>query len=432
MKFLLNRRKFLVLPLAAYSGVGFAQNTQNMPVVKVGVIEGFSGAFAYAGEGVYRNILLAAEQVNAAGGILIAGQPHHLQIVRLDSQGVVQNALSMLKMAIDQDIRIIMQGNGSAVAGALVAAIEKHNARTPNKRLVYLNYSAVETSLTNEGCSFWHFRFDASADMRLTALFEVLKRDGKISKVYLVGQDYSFGRYVVQRSREMIHQIRPDIEIVGEALHTPGQVKDFIPYATKIKHSGAQAIVTGNWGSDLSLLVRATHDVGLDASFYTFYANDFGAPAAIGQSGIGKAMAVNEWHSNIGAALGGEAQKASDAFYQAFRERFPKPQDEFIRYRIYVMVEMLSQALTLAGAVDAEKIAYALEGMRFKSDFHSAYMRPQDHQLQQPLNVAVMDKLGAPGVIFDNEGSGYGFRNVLRLEASELELPQFCAMKRPF
>ena len=430
----MDRRHFLALPLLAVwaaTGMSFAQVQANAPAIKVGVIEGFSGSFAYAGEGVYRNLLLVTEQINAAGGVLLGGEPHRMEIERFDSQGVVQNALSMLKAAIDQGVRIIVQGNSSAIAAALIGAIEKHNARNPDKRVVFLNYSAVETSLTNEACSFWHFRFDASADMRLTALFEVLRQDKNITKVYLVGQDYSFGRYVVKRSREMIAQIRPDIEIVGEVLHPPGHVKDFIPYATKIKHSGAQAIVTGNWGNDLSLLIRATHDVGLDASFYTFYANDFGAPAAIGQAGIGKAMAVNEWHPNVGVALGGDAQKASDAFYYTFHKRFPNPQDEFIRLRIHVMMSMLAQALNQADVLDAEKIAYALEGMKFENGFHHATMRAEDHQLQQPLNVATMDRLGVPGVVFDNEGSGYGFRNVLRLEAEKIELPQFCAMKRP-
>lgn len=430
MKFSFNRRQILTLLLAACAGKSFAQDNK-MPVVKVGVIEGFSGTFAYAGEGVYRNLLLAAEQINASGGVLLDGVPHHLLLVRLDSQGVVQNALSMLKAAIDQDIRIIVQGNSSAIAAALVSAIEKHNIRNVNQRVVFLNYSAVETSLTNEGCSFWHFRFDANADMRLTALLEVLRGRADISKVYLIGQDYSFGRYVLQRSRDMLAQIRPDMEIVGEVLHPTGHVKDFIPYATKIKRSGAQAVITGNWGNDLSLLLRAAHDIGLDARFYTFYANDFGAPAAIGEAGVGKATAVIEWHPNVGAVLDAQAQRASDAFYQAFRSRYPKPQDEFIRLRIHVMMQMLAQALVQAGTLDADKIAKALEGMTFKNEFHDAYMRPQDHQLQQPLNVAVMDRLGEPGVIFDNEGSGYGFRNVLRMQAKALELPQFCAMKRP-
>lgn len=431
-KKLFKRRQILGIPLTLWASTALAlNNSEAFPEIKVALIEGLSGPFANAGEGVYRNLLFGAMQVNDDGGVVINGMRHSIHIERLDSQGNVQNALTMLKVAIDRGIRIIAQGNSSAVASALIAAIERHNARNPTARVLVLNFSAVDTSLTNEQCSFWHFRFDASADMRLKALFEVLKQDTAIQKIYLVGQDYSFGHYVVKRSREMIAQVRPDIEIVGEALHPLGMVKDFMPYAAKIKQSGAQAIVTGNWGSDLSLLVRATRDVGLDAVFYTFYANDLGTPAAMGDAGVGRAMAVIEWHPNVGAALGGQAQLASDAFYHKFKGIFPSPQEDFIRLRITVMIRMLAQAIVTAGAVDAQGIANALEGMEFKNDFHQAVMRKDDHQLQQPLNVMVLDRQGLPGVVFGNEGSPYGFRNVLRLETQVVELPQYCAMKRP-
>ncbi|MFX5785269.1 hypothetical protein ABTE36_22505, partial [Acinetobacter baumannii] len=65
----------------------------------------------------------------------------------------------------------------SAVAAALIDAVNKHNQREPDRRVLFLNYSAVDPTLTNEKCSFWHFRFDASADMRMQALTEAIKAD---------------------------------------------------------------------------------------------------------------------------------------------------------------------------------------------------------------------------------------------------------------
>ena len=429
------RRQLLGLPLALWGSAGaasaWAQEQQSWPEVKVALVEGFSGAFGNAGEGIYRNFLFASGAINAAGGIVIKGVPHRLVVERFDSQGSVQGALSMLKAVVDKKIRIVAQGNSSAVAGALLDAINKHNARNPAQRLLFLNYSAVETALTNERCSFWHFRFDTHADMRLKALFEVLKGDQNVSKVYLVGQDYSFGRYVVERAHQMIPEVRPDIEVVGQVLHPTGQVKDFIPYATQIKASGAQAIVTGNYGNDLSLLVRAVRDVGLDASFYTFYANDLGTPTAMGDAGVGRAMAVIEWHPNVGVELGGKAGEASDAFYLAFRERFSKPNEDFIRLRIHVMLEMLARAVAQAEVVDAQWIAQALEGMHYQNAFHSGVMRAQDHQFQQMLTVMRMEKAGTPGIRFTNEGSAYGFRTVLRLTPDQVEMPSYCQMQRP-
>ncbi|MGL4666927.1 MAG: branched-chain amino acid ABC transporter substrate-binding protein [Saezia sp.] len=428
------RRVFLSLPLLLSLGALGLPYTKSLaqsqrPVIKIAMIEGLSGALGNSGESVYNNLLWATERVNAAGGVLLNGRAHELSLIRFDSQGNIQNALSMLKAAIDQDIRIIVQGNSSAVASALIAAIDKHNARQPKQQVIFLNYSAIETSLTNEACSFWHFRFDAHADMRLQALFQMLKNDTHIRKVYLVGQDYSFGRYIMQRSRQMLAQIRPDIEIVGEILHPIGQVKDFIPYANNIKSSGAEAIITGNWGNDLSLLIRATRDIGLNTNFYTFYANDLGIPTAIGDAGIGRVLAVMEWHPNAGAHLNEKARIASDQFYQDFLHRFPDPMSCLLRLRMQIMIDMLARAITQAGAVDAFDIAQALEGMHYDNDFHRAYMRPEDHQLQQPLYVIRMEKAGTPDAYFPSEGSPYGFKTVLRLDPQDIEMPASCRMQ---
>jgi branched-chain amino acid transport system substrate-binding protein len=59
------------------------------------------------------------------------------------------------------------------------------------------------------------------------------------------------------------------------------------------------------------------------------------------------------------------------------------------------------------------------------------WMRPDDHQAIQPLYVMQMDKAGTPGVRYDNEGSGYGFRTVLELPPPQTVLPTTCHMNRP-
>ena len=79
-------------------------------------------------------------------------------------------------------------------------------------------------------------------------------------------------------------------------------MKDFLPYAAKIKASGAQAVITGNWGNDLTLLVEAAKDVGFDGKFYTFYGNALCAPASIADAGLGKVIAVSDWLPNVQTA----------------------------------------------------------------------------------------------------------------------------------
>jgi branched-chain amino acid transport system substrate-binding protein len=396
--------------------------------IRLALIEGLSGPFANAGEAVFRNLLWAVERVNARGGVPLPGGARPLALLRFDSKGQTEEALSLLKSALDQRIGFVLQGNSSATAAALVEALNRHNEREPARRALFLNYSAVEPSLTNERCSFWHFRFDAHADMRLAALVEVLREDPEVRRVYLIGQDYSFGQHVNRQARALIAAQRPDVAIVGDELHPLGRIRDFLPYAAKIKAAGADTVLTGNWGNDLTLLVRALREVGSTARLYTFYGNALGAPAAIGEAGVGRVLAVAEWHPNLGGA-------ASDAFRAAFVQRFPDPRDDYVHVRMQVLVEMLAAAIARAGSTEAAAVARTLEGARFDGrvlgGLHEAWMRADDHQLQQPLVVSVMERAGSPGVPHEVEGSGFGFRTLRRLDASALVQPHQCRMLRP-
>lgn len=413
----------LLTALCVGTAAAQAPAPTSQPPIRIGMIEGLSGAFANTGEAVFRNLVWATERVNARGGVKLPGGNRPLLIERFDSKGQTEEALSGLRSAVDQDIRIVVQGNSSAPAAALIEAINKHNERDLARRVVFLNYSAVDPLLTNERCSFWHFRFDAHADMRMTALMSVLREDRALKRIYLIGQDYSFGQSVLREARRQLAEVRPDIQIVGDELHPMARVKDFLPYAAKIQASGAQAVLTGNWGNDLTLLVKAAREAGFQGSFYTFYGNALGAPAAMGEAGVGKVFAVADWFPNTPTA-------ASGAFYRAFRERFPKPEDDYVHMRMQLLIEALAQAIERAGALDATRIARELEKAEVTLAGQTARMRAADHQLQQPLAVAVMDRQGAPGVPFDVEGSGYGFRVIRQLTPQQAEAPHSCAMQR--
>ncbi|TFZ08851.1 branched-chain amino acid ABC transporter substrate-binding protein [Ramlibacter humi] len=392
--------------------------------VKLAMIESLSGAFANTGEAVFRNLLWAVERVNQRGGVKLPGGARPLALERYDNKGQAEESIAALRSAIDDGAQYVLQGNSSAVAAALVDAVGKHNERDPSRRVLYLNYSAVDPALTNERCSFWHFRFDAHADMRLAALMQVLREDRALKSCYLIGQDYSFGQSVLKEARRQLAQQRPDVQIVGDELHPLGRVKDFLPYAAKIKASGAHAVITGNWGNDLTLLVKAAREVGFDGKFYTFYGNALGAPAAIGEAGVGRVVAVADWLPNVPTA-------ESERFYAAFRQRFPRPQDDYVHMRMQLMIEALAQSIEQAGTAAVLPVAQALERASVSLAGQSGAMRAADHQFQQTLVVGVMDRQGAPGVKFDVEGSGYGFRVVRVLALSQAELPTTCKMVRP-
>ena len=410
-------------PVAAAATASAPASGKEPLRLRLGLIEGLSGPFANAGEAVERNLVFAIERVNARSP-RVAGRPLVIELASFDSRGEVEGALQALQAAADRGIRVVLQGNSSGVAAGLIAAIDRHNQRNPGRAMLFLNYSAIDPELTRQRCSFWHFRFDAHLGMRMTALLRPIADDTAVKRVFLLNQNYSFGQEFARLARERLRTIRPDIEVVGDDLVPIGRVKDFGPYVQKIRASGADAVLTGNWGNDLTLLVRAARESGLDLRFYTFYANGLGAPAAIGEAGAGKVLAVAEWHYNADTP-------GMRALHHAFRRRFPDPPHDYFHARMLLMVEMLAQATVAAGSDDPVAIARELEGRRIEEGGVALRMRAADHQVQTDLLVSLMERAGAEGVATDIEGSGFGFRTVRRLPAAEVSDPPDCRMARP-
>jgi branched-chain amino acid transport system substrate-binding protein len=394
--------------------------------IKIGYIDPLSGPFANVGDDGLRHFKYMADLINAKGGVL-GGKK--LEIVPFDSKSSPNDAVISLKSAIDQGIRFVTQGNGSNVAGALIDAINKHNERYPDKEVLYLNYAAVTPAFTNEGCSFWHFRFDAHADMKLAAITDYIKTQKNIKKVYLINMDYVFGHAVRDTSIAMLKAKRPDIQIVGNVLHPIGKVKDFSPYVAMIKASGADTVITGNWGTDMTLLIKAGKDAGLNVKYFTFYAGGLGSPAAIGMAGDGLVSQVTEWHNNLCV----EEKKPDDCkFFLDYNKKYSEGGKIPWYYgRVRTTMEMLAKAFDKAGKPDAKAVAFALEGMTLQTPYGLVTMRAEDHQLIQPLYLSTMTKVGTKGVKYDVENTGVGWKTDARIEAVSTAMPTNCKMKRP-
>ena len=383
--------------------------------LKLAYIDPLSGGAASAGINAQKHFLYEVDKINAAGGL----NGEKLTIAFYDNKVDPQESLIALKKALDEGARYIFQGNGSAVALALSDAILKYNERNPGKEVLYFNYAAVDPALTNAKCNFWHFRFDSDADMKMAALTDQIAKTAEVKKVYLINQDYSFGRAVAAAARKMLAAKRPDIQIVGDELHPLQKVQDFSPYVAKIKASGADAVITGNWSNDMFLLLKAGKDAGLKVTWYTFYADALGAPTAIGRDGKDVVKVVTSYHTNVTPEL--------DPDVVAFKKRFTGKEDEFNYYRLNTAFGMFAAAATKAKSNDPIKVARALEGMKFTTSVGEVEMRADNHQLLQPLFVATF----TDHVKHDAEQTGLGFRTDARVEAKDTAMPTTCQMQRP-
>ncbi len=385
--------------------------------IRIAVIDPLSGAFAPNGENKLHSFQMIAELANKEQW---AGD-NTLEFVGFDNKGSPQESLSVLKTVIDQGFRYVTQGESSAVALALIDALNKHNERSPGAEIVFLNNAAVDPDLTNGKCSFWHFRFDANSDMKMEALTTYMTPDASIRKVYIIGQNYSHGMHVTRAAKENLKRKRPDIQIVGDDLHPIATVKDFSPYVAKIKASGADTVITGNWGADLALLIKAAKDADLKVNFYTYYGATTGVPTAMGAAGANRVKTINYWNPNNEGFVGKE-------LVDAFKQRY---HDDFYRAATHSSTVMLAQAIKSARSTDPTKVAFALEGMKSKSLNGDITMRKSDHQLLQPMYISTWVKTNGADVRYDQENTGFGWKTNQKLDAETMNQPSTCQMKRP-
>jgi branched-chain amino acid transport system substrate-binding protein len=405
--------KVLVASVAlAASSMSFAQKGET---VKIAHIDPFSGPFANVGQNQLKSWQYVAELLNGAKNP--AGVK--FEITGFDNKGSPQESLNSLKAAIDQGYRYVTQGNGSGAAAAISDAVSKHNERNPGKEVVYINYAAVDPALTNEKCSFWHFRMDADTSMKMEALTSFMKAEPKVKNVYLINQNYAHGQQVAKYFKEGMASKRPDVKIVGDELHPLGQVKDFAPYVAKIKAAGTDTIVTGNWGTDMTLLVKALNEAGLNIPLYAYYAGVSGTPTALAQ---GKDMNVSQIaisHSNY--------QGEMKALREGFKKKF---NDDYYTFQTYAGIQMLAQGMANAKSTDPVKVAFAMEDMTFKSSSGEGKMRKADHQLQQHMFISKWTKATAKDS-YSEENTGFNFAVVKQLEPYVASTPTSCQMKRP-
>jgi branched-chain amino acid transport system substrate-binding protein len=411
--------KMHIRPLAAalsfaLSAAPFAAQADT---VKVAFIDPLSGPFAPVGQNQLHSFQTIAELATQQKW---AGE-HKIEVIGFDNKGSPQESLTQLKAVIDQGYRYITQGNGSGVGLALLDAVNKHNERNPGREVVFLNYAAIDPDMTNSKCSFWHFRFDANSDMKMEALTSYMAPNKDIRSVYIIGQNYAFGQAVSRAAKQYLKRKRPDIRIAGDDLHPIGQVKDFSPYIAKIRASGADTVVTGNWGADLALLIRAAKDADLKANFYTYYGATTGVPTAMGATGADHVKVVGNWTINNESFKGKE-------IVDGYKKKY---NDDYYTAQTFSGIGMLAQAIKASKSTDPVKVAFAMEGAKFNSLNGEVTMQKSDHQLQQPLYIASWTKVNGKDVKYDQENTGYGWKMEKKIDAYMAAQPTSCQMKRP-
>ena len=405
---------FLVFVFLSCSDIN--QESNNSDSITIAGVFHMSGPFAFIGELGKLHLQYAVDQINQNGGVL---NNRKIELKIFDDKGSPQESLVQLKLITDQNIKFIFNSGGSHVGNALTDSIKKYNERNIGNEVIFLNTSAVASELTNEKCQFWHFRFDASVDIKVHSIVEAIRDNDGVKKIYLLNQDYSYGHTVSSQAKELLSKVRPDISIVGDEFHPLGKVKDFSPYIAKIRESGADTLLTGNWNNDLSLLVKSVRELGLNVKVYTAYANLFGTPEAMRSSGEDRVYVTSSFHPNI-----------ENYPLKEYQENFEKFHDvDYVYIPFKYGIEMLVKAINETGSLNALEIAKKLENMRYDGGVGEVWMRPDDHQLIQPQYISVFSKLNSI-VKYPAFDTGLGWSPVKTINTAQNAVPHRCEMNK--
>ena len=390
--------------------------------IKIAAIEPLSGPYAAVGKDLIDGIVFSASEINKNGGI----NGRMIEIVPMDNAMKAEKTTELLRKAIDDGIRFITQGGGSSHALNIIKQLEKYNSRNPGKEVLFLNHSAVTTSFTNDDCTFFHFRFDSNVDMKVAGLVSHMSKDNSVKKVYLFNQNYVYGQTFRETATRLLKKNAPNIEIVGDELIQPfGKVQDFNPYITKIKLSGADTVLTGNWGPDAYRFVNALKDAGLKVKMFGIYIS---APS--GMAAMGKNLLYNDvivvkefnptnsnapdWYKNYES----EIIKSTEMTPDADRLRF--------------MLEMFKSAIEKANSFEPVDIAYALEGIEGRSvDGGKIFMRKDDHQIHFDMQALLVSEKVDQSIIYRSKDFDMSYINVGNIPVEDITLDTSCKMKRP-
>lgn len=408
-------RIFMVACLfGAYATAAAAEDT-----FKFAVIEPLSGPAAVVTERILNVLTYTVKEVNDEGGL--NGAP--IEILTFDNKMSPQETTIQAQKAIDAGARVLETGVSSGNTFALIDFVAKWNRRNPSKKVIVFDGASADPMVTGEKCNFYSFLWLLNADMKTKGLGVYLKGQPDIKKVYLLNAEGSSGQTTRARVIEMLKQVRPDIAIVGDDTHPLQKVTDFAPYIAKIRNSGADAVITSNWGADLALALKAAGEANLPIKWFTYFATGPGAPTAISQAGL-KNLVYSVFDGDAG--LDNPELKTFEIAFRKEKGTSATPFPGAVS-----AIRALKAASQKAQSNDVDALVAALEGIRIETVYGAdATIRRADHQLITQMTISSFGPVVNSAL--DEEGTGWGWHTEAIIPEADITLdPIDCKMKRP-
>ena len=343
--------KRLIAAAAGLAALAAATATQAADPIKIGFSISKTGLFAQAATSQLQTYELWREQVNARGGLNIAGVKRNIEFVFYDDQSNSAKAVQIYeKLITDDKVALLLAPWGTSLHFAIAGVIERY-------KFPVIGNTAASVQLRELKAGYIWFPTSSFPDKQSAVIASLLKSQGVKSAALVTNQ--------LPYTQENKKFILPALKKAGIELLVnedyPPNVKDFTPLLTKVKNAKPDAVLAYTFPADSVLYVNGAREVGLNTKIqvvllgpqYDFFAKIFGA----GRNGI---LTMGHWtplRTDWPTAKG---------FYDAFRERWKTDPDFLDAPLVYMSVEILEQAVATAGT-DREKLRKTIATATFNT-----------------------------------------------------------------
>jgi branched-chain amino acid transport system substrate-binding protein len=341
-----------------------AQAASGAPV-KIGMLDPRTGTYAANGGDEIRGAKMAADQINAAGGVL--GRP--LQLVVEDSQGLPGPAVSKAQKLVSQDKVDFLIGSVSSAVSEAISQFAQQN------RILYVDTGGHADDVTGTKCAWTTFRTCSTTWMLTSGDFGTLfKKFGK--KWYFITPDYSFGHALERDYTAQLTQAGGTS--LGNAL-APLGTTDFSSYLIRARAANPDVLICLPAGDDLVNLLKQAVQFGIDKRMAVAGAlQEMEVLEALPQQAL-LGWWTMEWYWNQPGVP--HVAEFVESYKKISGGKVPTARVWFG----FVSVHAIAMAATKAQSLDTMKVVKALEGLELPPEIAlqpgKCYYRAEDHQM---------------------------------------------------
>jgi len=389
-----DRREFL-RSLGVGAGAAFGAAASSFPIIgtaqaqdkprgtipatpfKIGHMTFFTGPAAILGEGMYKGQVLAAEEINAAGGFL--GR-RKIDIIKADeAAGTDSNVKELRRMKLQEKIDFFCGITSSGNTPALGPVAEELKVLT-------IFVDGCTDFLFDKAVPNPHYIFRItniqSADGAACAL-AVAQTWPDVKRIAHIHPDYSYGRNAFDHFGIIMRKMLPRTEVVSEGWPKLGTT-DFTSHITKALSAKPDLLFSSVWGGDYVALYKQALQHGLFDKMKVATTLALGvAPHALGKDhpeGVIGGVHAN-YHFTYPSGNRWPPNKSFVEKYYTRWKEYPNFQGEGAYTATYLLKTAIEKANKLAGGWPSDDaIISQLEGSGMAGPAGYIQIRPDNHQ----------------------------------------------------